>query len=414
MLTYLMMLTNLNLSLLIPYSCHIHESGQTKSHAYILFFTSKISQTRHSKLHSHTLACNSLFLHLPHKSAVDRAAVVVHDVLVGGIVSPHVGGSGGGVGAKIVLDFSHAVLRVAQVRDQQSQRGVHVGLGSGDIRGLGEPTSFDDGVKQRTGNVGVGARCVMRIALHHPLSPQLSSHGETEFHTVDPLGLSLLITTRHVLFAVLISATGLDFLPARRSGALAEHLQNNLLALEDIRATAEVSVCDDRTSMQTPLGDDIVVRLAEVASATSELGLVSLVSDVVIIVVRVITRLLAFVVESLLSGSSKEPEKAVANIAAGDTLELLKHRTLGDFGGPQNFAFLWELFAPTADKIFEVDDTPIGLVKPEPHLLSNLGTVGRILVFVDGKIAPSTKSLHDSLDGGVHIRIVNNDVGNIR
>ena len=93
------------------------------------------------------------------------------------------------------------------------------------------------------------------------------------------------------------------------------------------------------------------------APATSELGLVSLVSDVVIIVVRVITRLLAFVVESLLSGSSKEPEKAIPNIAAGDTLELLKHWTLGDLGRPQDFAFLWELFAPTADKIFEVNDT---------------------------------------------------------
>lgn len=58
--------------------------------------------------------------------------------------------------------------------------------------------------------------------------------------------------------------------------------------------------------------------------------------------------------------------------------------------------------------------TPVGLVKPEPHLLSNLSTVRRILIFVDGKVASSTESLHDSFDGGVHIRIVNNDVGNIR
>ena len=89
-----------------------------------------------------THACThfSLSLHLPHKRAVDRAAVVVHDVLVGGIVRPHVGGSGRGVGTQVVLDFSHAVLGVAQVRDQQGKRGVDVGLGGGDVRGLREPT----------------------------------------------------------------------------------------------------------------------------------------------------------------------------------------------------------------------------------------------------------------------------------
>ena len=31
--------------------------------------------------------------------------------------------------------------------------------------------------------------------------------------------------------------------------------------LEDVRATAEVAISDDRTGVQAPLGDDIVVRL---------------------------------------------------------------------------------------------------------------------------------------------------------
>lgn len=88
----------------------------------------------------------------------------------------------------------------------------------------------------------------------------------------------------------------------------------------------------------------------------SELGLVGVVSDVVIIVVRVITGLLALVVESLLSGSAEETEKAIANVTAGSTLELLEHWALGDLGRPQNLSLLWKFFAPTADKVFEVND----------------------------------------------------------
>ncbi len=92
------------------------------------------------------------------------------------------------------------------------------------------------------------------------------------------------------------------------------------------------------------------------ASAVSELGLVGVVSDVVIIVVRVITGLLALVVESLLSGCTEETEKTVANVTAGSTLELLEHWALGDLGRPQNLSFLRKFFTPTADKVFEVND----------------------------------------------------------
>jgi len=94
-----------------------------------------------------------------------------------------------------------------------------------------------------------------------------------------------------------------------------------------------------------------------VASAVAELGLVGMVSDVVIIIVRVITGLLALVVEALLSGSAEETEEAIANVTAGSTLELLELWTLGDLGRPKNLSLLRELFAPTAGKVFEVHDT---------------------------------------------------------
>ena len=100
-------------------------------------------------------------------------AIVVLHVLVGRDVVPHVGGIVGGVGSEVVLDLSHAVLRVAQVRDEQRQRGVHVGLGGGGVRGLGEPAALDGGLEERCGDGGVRAGVVVGVALHHPLRPQL-------------------------------------------------------------------------------------------------------------------------------------------------------------------------------------------------------------------------------------------------
>jgi hypothetical protein len=59
---------------------------------------------------------------------------------------------------------------------------------------------------------------------------------------------------------VLLFADGL--LPASHHRALAEHLQHNLLALQDVGGAAEVAVLDHSAGVQAPLGDDVVVGLA--------------------------------------------------------------------------------------------------------------------------------------------------------
>jgi len=105
---------------------------------------------------------------------VAGAATVVLHVLVGCNVAPHVGGMVRSVGSEIVLDLGHAVLGVAQVRDEQRQRRVDVGLGGGGVGGLGEPAALDDGLEEGRGDGRVGAGVVVSVALHHPLRPQLS------------------------------------------------------------------------------------------------------------------------------------------------------------------------------------------------------------------------------------------------
>lgn len=60
-------------------------------------------------------------------------------------------------------------------------------------------------------------------------------------------------------YAILVGAARLDFLPARGRRALGEHLQDHLLALQDVGPAAQIAIADHSTGVQAPLGDDVVV-----------------------------------------------------------------------------------------------------------------------------------------------------------
>lgn len=81
--------------------------------------------------------------------------------------------------------------------------------------------------------------------------------------------------------------------------------------------------------------------------ASAELGLVSLVADVEVIVIRIIaTGVLV---------PTKETHEAVANVAAGQALELLKVRLLSDVCGEQNLALLWLVLVPSALEVLQIN-----------------------------------------------------------
>jgi len=79
-------------------------------------------------------------LAFPNKGTIARSSLVRLTLLAGCSIRPHTGWTVRRVGAQIALDFFHTVLRVAQVCDQQRQRGVDSFLSGGDVRSLFEPT----------------------------------------------------------------------------------------------------------------------------------------------------------------------------------------------------------------------------------------------------------------------------------
>jgi hypothetical protein len=62
-------------------------------------------------------------------------------------------------------------------------------------------------------------------------------------------------------YPFVVCVTSLNFFPASRRRALAEHLQNNILAFQHFRAATKVAVADDGARMQAPLGNQVVMRL---------------------------------------------------------------------------------------------------------------------------------------------------------
>lgn len=136
-----------------------------------------------------------------------------------------------------------------------------------------------------------------------------------------------------------------------------KHNIQNGTHLDDVGAAAGVAVADHGAGVQPPLGDDVVVGLAEVASAAAELVAVRRVVDVVVIVVRVVPgALLALRVLALLAGHAEEAEEAVADVAASSALELLEVGLLGHHGGPEGLALLGVLLAPSTPEVFEIND----------------------------------------------------------
>lgn len=87
--------------------------------------------------------------------------------------------------------------------------------------------------------------------------------------------------------------------------------------------------------------------------ASAELGVVGLAADVEIIVIRVVATLAAVSVDS----TAVEAHETITNVAAGQTLELLEVRLLGDVGRVQHLALLRCLLVPSTLEVLQIDDT---------------------------------------------------------
>jgi hypothetical protein len=110
----------------------------------------------------------------PLELSVQRGTRVEQRLLHGRLVHERARWGHGRVRAQVALDLGHAVLRVAQVRDQQRQGGVEARLGGGDVARLGEPTALNLRGEQRAVDGAGVAVVVVRVAAYHPLRPHLN------------------------------------------------------------------------------------------------------------------------------------------------------------------------------------------------------------------------------------------------
>lgn len=96
----------------------------------------------------------------------------------------------------------------------------------------------------------------------------------------------------------------------------------------------------------------IITPAYHVSLASAELGVVGLAADVEIIVIRVVAALATVSV-----ATTEEAHETIANVTAGQALELLKIRLLSDIGGVQHLALLGCLLVPSTLEVLQVNHT---------------------------------------------------------